>query len=364
MKCVSAPLPSVESRELSTSEKNSIRRATKTASPSGQHAERDEELRLQQHPAIRDREHEEAAAEPEETAARERRQVDDDEEQEEQGERHAQPVPALEPEVDRQQEEDSGRELDPEVVRIAREGVDAVDERALDRAEDVDPAVAARDRLQPGLVEVRPGRLGDRELEDAVGAVRREAADERRERQPVEPHPAPRDERHARDEEGEVEQELDHPLRPLGERLCRLEVEPPDQVDEEKRCEERERHRRRPREVPVEALDPVDRERDQEDERDDVRERHRPRDLPLELRERDREDRGEEEPLDERRARRGGATATVGARIEGDGAHARVMVRRRVRAGSAKAPDQAGWSSSSASKPAPRASARDSSPCS
>ena len=159
-----------------------LRRAARRRprAPASEHAERDEELRLQQHAAVRDREHEEPAAEPEQAAPRERREVDDHEEEQQEGERHAEPVAALEPEVDRQEQQDPGGDLDAEVVRVARECVDAVDERALDRAEDVDLAGAARDRLQPGLVEVRAGRLGDGELQQAVGAVRGDARRRRR----------------------------------------------------------------------------------------------------------------------------------------------------------------------------------------
>ena len=225
-------------------------------------------------------------------------------------------MPLLEPEVDREEEQDARRDLDPEVVRVTREGVDAVDERPLDRAEDVDLARPAGDRLEPRLVEVGARRLGDGELHEPVGAVRRDAADERRERQPVEPEPASRDQGHSRDQEEEVEDELDHPLRPLRQRLRRLEVEPPDQVHEEEREEERERDGCRARELPVEALDPVHDERDHEQERDDVREGHRPGDLPLELRERDGEDRREEEPLDHGGALDGGARS-----VEGDRRH-------------------------------------------
>ena len=108
-------------------------------------------------------------------------------------------------------------------------------------------------------VEVRAGRLRDGELREPVGAVRRDASDERREREPVEAQPAPRDQRDARDEEQEVQDELDHALRPLRERLRRLEVEPPDQVDEEEGEEERERDDGRARQVAVEPLEPVDR---------------------------------------------------------------------------------------------------------
>ena len=180
-------------------------------------------------------------------------------------------------------------------------------------------------------------------------------ADERGEREPVEAQPASRDQGHARDQEQEVEDELDHPLRPLGERLRGLEVEPPDQVHEEEREEERERDGRRAREPPVEALGPVHGERDDEQEGHDVRERHRPGDLPLELRERDREDRREEEPLDQRGTLDGGARS-----VEGERGHGRVMVRGRSSTGS----DQPGGSTSSqASSPAPRASATELAPC-
>ena len=64
----------------------------------------------------------------------------------------------------------------------------------------------------------------------------------------------------------------------------------------------------------VEALDAVNRERDQEDERDDVREGHRPRDFPLELREGDGEDGQEEERFDEGSALRDDAWAFEGDR--------------------------------------------------
>ena len=255
------------------------------------------------------------------------------EKDQEQGERHAQPVAALEAQVDGQQEQDPGGDLDAEVVRVAGESVDPVDEGSFDRAEDVDLAGAAGDRLEPGFVEIRARRLGDRELCEPVGPVRGDPSDEGGEREPVEAQPAPRDQRDAGDEEQEMQEELDHPFRPLREGLRRLEVEPPDQVHEEKGHEERERHGRSASHVSVESLDPVDRERDDEDERDDVREGHRPGDLPLELREGDGEDGREEQPLDE-----GGALGDGARAVEGDGCHARVMVRR-VAATSAQPPD-------------------------
>jgi hypothetical protein len=221
---------------------------------------------------------------------------------------------SLQPQVDREQEEDPRGDLDPEVIRIARQGVHPVHERALDRPEDVDLARAPREWLEPRLVEVPARRLRDYELRQAVGAVRRHPAHERGEGQPVEAEPATRDQRDPGDQEQEVEKELDHSLRPLRERLRRLQVEPSDQVHEEEREEEAERDHRRPRKPPVEALDAEHGERHEEDEGDDVREGHRARHLPLELGERDREDGGEEQPLDEGGSLREDARAGEGNR--------------------------------------------------
>ena len=69
--------------------------------------------------------------------------------------------------------------------------------------------------------------LRDGELRDAVRGVCRHAADERGEREPVELHAAAGEQRDAGDEEQEVQEELHDPLRPLRERLGRLEVEHP-----------------------------------------------------------------------------------------------------------------------------------------
>ncbi len=129
--------------------------------------------------------------------------------------RGRQRLPLLQPQVDRQQDEDGHRQLDPEVVRVAGERVHAVDVLPSDRAVDVDLAVAAGDRLHEQRVEVAAGHLGVGELEDAVERVRREPAAEGAEREPVEPLATPGDERDAGDEEPEVQDELDHPLGPL-----------------------------------------------------------------------------------------------------------------------------------------------------
>ena len=50
----------------------------------------------------------------------------------------AQPVAGFEPQVDRRQDEQRDDQHDPEVVRVAGEGVRPEDARALDRAVDVD----------------------------------------------------------------------------------------------------------------------------------------------------------------------------------------------------------------------------------
>ena len=120
-----------------------------------------------------------------------------------------------------------------------------------------------------------------------------------------------------------MEQELDHPLRPLGERLLGLEVEEADQVDEQEGREEERRGRRAPREPPVAGSDPRSGQGDEEDAGQDVGEAQRARDLPLELRERDREDGREEERVDDgpgpRRGhseRRSSASSSARARRE------------------------------------------------
>ena len=92
-----------------------------------------------------------------------------------------------------------------------------------------------------------------------------------------------------------MEQELDHPLRPLVERLLRLEVVEADQVDEEERREEGEDDQNRARGTSVVGGEPVGGERDEEENRQDVGERDRPGHVPVHLRERDREDGREEE---------------------------------------------------------------------
>ncbi len=107
--------------------------------------------------------------------------------------------------------------------------------RAAHRTEDVDPRLPGGDRLDEHLVEVDAG-LREHELDDAVDGVEPDAAEERGEREPVEADPASREQRDARHEEAEVEDELDHPLRPLGERLRRVEAVEAGEVEERERA--------------------------------------------------------------------------------------------------------------------------------
>ena len=188
------------------------------------------------------RQHEEPGAEPQEPRTRERGQLDEEEEREHERERDLQPVTLLEPEVQRSQHEQRDHELDPQMVRVAGERIRPEDALAADRPVDVDLARTARDRREHGLVEVDPEHLRRAELDDSVDRVRHEARDEHRERRPVEPLAPPDEVGDPDDEEEEVEHELEHPLRPLGERLVGLEVVEADQVDGEER-----RGRRGPR---------------------------------------------------------------------------------------------------------------------
>ena len=149
------------------------------------------------------------------------------------------------------------------------------------------------------LVEVDPA-LGEHELDHAVDRVEADPAEERGQRVPVEAQIPPGEQRDAGDEESEVEDELDHPLRPLRERLTGVEAVEARQVDEREHDEERERDHRRAGEAAVVSLEAVPREQREEDGREDVRESQRARELPLQLVEGDREDRQEEEPVEHR----------------------------------------------------------------
>src|SRR5213075_2466591 len=109
--------------------------------------------------------------------------------------------------------------------------------RAVDGAEDVDRARAARERREQRMVEVVPG-FGRDKLQHAVGGVRGHAREEPAERPPVELARAAGQVRDRSRKEEEVDQELHHPLAELRKGLVRLEVEEADQIDEEERAQE------------------------------------------------------------------------------------------------------------------------------
>ena len=97
---------------------------------------------------------------------------------------------------------------------------------ALDRAVDVDLARAAvigESSDWSRLIE----HLRRAELDDPVDGVRDEAGHEDGEGRPVEALAAAGEVGQADDEEEEVEDELDHPLRPLRQRLLRPRLKKP-----------------------------------------------------------------------------------------------------------------------------------------
>ena len=227
----------------------------------------------------------------------------------------------LQPEVQRRQHEQRDHELDTEVVRVARERVRPEHLlRTTDRAEHVDPRLSGRDRLDQERIEI-DAALREYELNDAVHGVQTDPTEKRSQREPVEPHPAPRKQRDARDEESEVEDELDHSLGPLRERLRRVEAVEAGQIEEREGREEAERDGRRAREASVAVLDAVPHEEDEEDRRQHVRKRQRAGQLPLQLVERDGEDRQQEQALDRRLCKH--ALVQVGARLDGMRRHGR-----------------------------------------
>ena len=82
-----------------------------------------------------------------------------------------------------------------------------------------------------------PGELGA-ELEDPVDGVRDEADREPAERPPEEALAALREVADRRDEEGEVDDELRHPLPELGQPLLRVDVPEAGEIDEREGREE------------------------------------------------------------------------------------------------------------------------------
>ena len=140
------------------------------------------------------------------------------EEPEQDGERDAQPVVALEAQVDRHHEQQRDDEHHAEMVRVARERVHSVDARLADRTPDVDRRRAAGDRVEDERVEVPAGERRH-ELQQAVRRVRCKPGDEPRDRPPVEALGAAREVGDPRGEEREVDHELRQPLLVQRERL-------------------------------------------------------------------------------------------------------------------------------------------------
>ena len=66
-----------------------------------------------------------------------------------------------------------------------------------------------------------------------------------------------------------MEDELAHPLRELGDLVVRLHVEVAREIHEQKEREEAEQHRDRRWKAPVVALDPLDGECGEEDQREE-----------------------------------------------------------------------------------------------
>jgi len=188
---------------------------------------------------VGDGEDQNADGEAEQPAARERRELDDEQEPEQQRQRDAQPVTALESQVERREDEQRDVEHDREMVRVAGERVRPVDARPVDRAVDVDRARTPGERGEHRPVEVVSRARGEK-LKDAVGRVCRHSGDEEAERTPVESRRAAPQARHRREEEAEVECELDHPLAELREGVAGLEVEVAGQVDQQEGDEESE----------------------------------------------------------------------------------------------------------------------------
>src|SRR6266550_814085 len=161
-----------------------------------------------------------------------------------------------------------------------------------DRAVDVDAGRTARERVEEEAVETVAGELGA-ELEDPVDGIRDEADREPAERPPEEALAPLCEVADRRDEEGEVDDELHHPFRELGQPLLRVDVPEPGEIDEREGREESEHDRTRSRQRPALGRDVGD----EEQNRRDVVEADLARDVPVHLLEGGHEEGGEEEPL-------------------------------------------------------------------
>src|SRR5581483_9898727 len=252
---------------------------------------RNEELRRDEVAPVGHREHERSDAEPEEPATGQRRSLDDEQEADRRREPLAHAMAALQPQVQRRQDEQRHDQHDPEVVRVARHRVRAEDARAVDRAVDVDLARTAGDRREERRVQVAAAPR-DEELCDPVERVHRDPPAEPAERPPEVALPAAREPHDRGREEREVDRPLRQALPPLSQRVGVREVEVSDQVHEQERREEAQHDRRRPRHEEARRRE---RERPEEAERKHVGEGDRAGEVPVDLLERDAEHRREEE---------------------------------------------------------------------
>src|SRR3954447_15798756 len=240
---------------------------------------------------VRDREHEQADDDAEQPAARQCRQLHQEQKRQAHRERNAQAMAALQPQIHGEERQQRHAQHDGEVVRIARQRIGPVHGRASDRAVHVDRAGATRERCEQHVVEIHTSARRD-QLEHAVRAICDEPERESRQRAPVERDRAAGEVRNGCSEEEEMKHELHHPLPPLVERLLRLDVEEPDQIDHEQQREEHEHDRGRAREA---RHAPLERERDQEQNRQHIGDADRAGDVPVDLLPRDAEERREEE---------------------------------------------------------------------
>src|SRR6266540_305403 len=176
------------------------------------------------------------------------------------------------------------------MVRVAGQRVRPVDGRAADRAVHVDRAGTAGQRREHTVVEVHAGARRE-QLQHSVDPVRDEPERQRCDGTPVEGQRASREVCDPSRQEEEVQHELHHPLAPLVERLLRLDVEEADEVDHEQRREDREHRHGRAREA---RRAPLERERDEEQDRQHVGDADRAGHVPVHLLPRDAEQRREE----------------------------------------------------------------------
>ena len=242
--------------------------------------ERDEQRARGNLPPVDDREHGAAYGQPEQAAPRERPDLGQHEKPEQHRERDAQAMALLQPEVDRCEQEQRHDEHHAKVVRVAGERIDPIHVRRADGAPDVDRRRAARDRVQDERIEIVPGHSRG-QLEHAVDRVRREPGAKPSDRPPVEALGPPREVRNPCRQEGEVDRELRHSFLEERQRLFRVEVEEPDEVDEQQAGGEGEHRDGRGRNSAVARGEPIGQERDDEKERQHVGEVHPPGHVPV-----------------------------------------------------------------------------------